>query len=260
MIFWRSSLMLGLLLGAVAQDVSSLPACGQFCVTNVGAQAVANANCNVNHANCYCSRYDFANKVKTCASTQCTSATDIAAVNSYADGYCADAGSGGGGGGGGGGGSTSSTSKSSSPSTSAATSSSKDPTAAPVSSVSSRSSPTPTPVPSGQSTGAKAGIGIGVALGVLAVAGILGALWWLRRRRQPAPHSEMPAAEPTVYHEVDGYQRPSEMEVKQPYPVPPLVHELPHEAPDTSPTGREAEGLPALLPVNGVPPRESPGT
>jgi hypothetical protein len=42
----------------------------------------------------------------------------------------------------------------------------------------------PTHEPGGLSSGAKAGVGVGVTLGVLAIAGVLGALFFLRRRER----------------------------------------------------------------------------
>ncbi|PVH99721.1 hypothetical protein DM02DRAFT_629144 [Periconia macrospinosa] len=190
-----------------AQDVSTIPQCGQYCVNTISAEAVAQANCNVNHANCYCSRYDFANKVESCANTTCTSAADIAVVNGYVKGYCGDAGS------------RANTARASSTTAPAST----NPTSTPTLMSTSVTSPTgaqsaaATPSPntsSGLSTGAKAGIGVGISFGVLALAGLFFALWCTRRKKR---------RQTTQVHEIDASQ------VITALPAKGMITELPAE-------------------------------
>lgn len=244
-----------------------------------------NGPCMPNHANCYCSRADFANGVKTCvkqdAALKCTADGDVNVTAAWVDGYCGDSRSGDGGNSGAPGNRNATVTVASPSSTSTSTSttsSTTSGTAAPVSNLNTPTpSPSPTPIPSlSLSTGAKAGI----AVGVIAVVAIIATLaFFLFRGRQPNKKA------PPIYevenqkrvHEADAITNPSEMDSKdsalfsQPVLVSAPVYELPspggggeseldaedtqrRSAPpnpvlNTSPLGREElvsrDGLPA---------------
>lgn len=191
-----------------------------------------------NHANCYCSRADFANQVKICVKSntalKCTADADINITNVWVDGYCGDSRSGAGGNGGGtgnGNGNRTTTVSSQSGSLSTLTSSSATSgTAAPAS--------TPTSPPLTHSAEISKGAKAGIAIGAVAIVAIMATLaFFLFRSRQ----QNKAKAKPSVYevgdekrvHEVDAVSKPSEMDSKdaalfsQPVPAPVPIYELP---------------------------------
>jgi len=205
---------------ALTQDVSGLPPCGASCVNVASVNAQAQASCNLNHANCYCTRADFITMVKTCVSQQCSSDADKAATNAFATGYCADSKTGTNGPG----------SPSSSSTSHTATSTASGAASHSASSTGTAASATTTPTankPSGLSTGAKAGIGVGAALGGLAILGLL-ALFLLHRRKAPAEPVRPETAEvrdPEKFAIAEDAKEIDD-EPKELYVPPPVVHEL----------------------------------
>lgn len=183
-----------------------------------------------NHANCYCSRADFANQVKICvtsnAALKCTAAADINMTKVWVDGYCGDSRTGSGGNGGGtrnGTGQVSVSSLSGSILTLTASSTTSG-TAAPASTP---ISPTLTPS-SILSTSAKAGIAIGIVVVVTIVATV--AFFLFRSWQRNGPKTASPVYEvgdEQRVHEADGITNPSEMDSKDAALVPVPIYELP---------------------------------
>jgi len=192
----------------LAQNITGLPDCGQYCVNQVTALAVAQAQCNVNHATCYCTRGDFINAVNTCANSQCTSDTDKSIVSAFANGYCGDA-----------------KSNPSSSSTSTGPSSSASPTASQASQTST-STATPSPKSSSSLSG---GAIAGIVIGVVAALIVAGLAFFLIRKRRAAAHT---STDGEYFHEIDASDAAAKKETAEKLDakelwVPPVVHELP---------------------------------
>ncbi|KAF2639103.1 hypothetical protein P280DRAFT_470506, partial [Massarina eburnea CBS 473.64] len=73
---------------ALAQDISSLPQCGQTCITNMLSIATSEFGCGSGDVVCICSKSDFGYGVRDCANEAC-GASDAAKVISYGTTYCA---------------------------------------------------------------------------------------------------------------------------------------------------------------------------
>lgn len=198
-----------------------------------------------NHANCYCSRADFANQVNICVSSnttlKCIADADINITNVWVDGYCGDSrsGAGGNGGGRGNGNGTGTVTVSSQPLT-GSSSSLTSPTLSSTSTTSGTAAPASTSTsPSlihstGLSTGDKAGIAIGVVAAVAIIAAL--AFFLFRSRQRNKAKAVRPVYEvedEKRIHEVHGTTRPFEMDSKdsalfsRPVFPPAPVYELP---------------------------------
>jgi len=75
---------------ALAQDPSTLPACGQTCVSNMLGIATSQFGCAAGDIVCYCSEPNFGYGVRDCSNESC-SAEDAAKVISFGTEYCASA-------------------------------------------------------------------------------------------------------------------------------------------------------------------------
>jgi hypothetical protein len=209
-------------------------------VNQASSVAVSTAHCSVDHANCYCTRGDFVNQVKTCITQHCTSAADQSTVNAFANGYCAgkwnllsclsshrlmaptDA--------------TAASTVSGGPSSSLSSSSYAYPsteTGTKYSTATSNAPAAATSAPSDQlqqkssglSTGAKAGIGAGIPLGLLAIV----LAFFLAWRCKPKNNTSSQLGRENRYE----VERPAigtgseEYAAKELYVPPPVIHELP---------------------------------
>ncbi|PVH88840.1 hypothetical protein DL98DRAFT_622456 [Cadophora sp. DSE1049] len=221
---------IGALCVVLGQDLSTLPACGQTCVTNMLALAPS-LGCSATDAACLCGNVNLAYGVRDCANEACSS-SDAPVVIDFIDSYCADGSS-----------STESsatssvtsvTSRTSSSTTSARESSSTSTTPATTttpSSSSSTSSRLPSPTspatesatsssesssgvssipPSTEtttpstsssssqalSTGAKAGIGAGVGVGVLILCVLIYIMFLLKRSHNSQRYAPREPAQP----------------------------------------------------------------
>ncbi|TLD28054.1 hypothetical protein E2P81_ATG06400 [Venturia nashicola] len=209
-------------------ETSSLPFCGAQCIQQQSQLAKSpNGPCMPNHANCYCSRADFANQVKICvtsnAALKCSAAADIKLTNAWVDGYCGDSRTGTGGNGDGTGSGTGQVSVMLQSGTFSLTS---------TSTTSKIAAPTSTPEfstfsPSVRlSNGTKVGIAIGV-LAIIAVVATLTFFLFRNRQRNKALSPVYEVEDEKRVHEVDGMIEPSEMDSKNSALVSVPIYELP---------------------------------
>jgi len=59
-----------------AQDLSSLPQCGQTCINNMIQIASSQLGCDTGNVDCYCQQPDFGYGVRDCAQEACQSDSD----------------------------------------------------------------------------------------------------------------------------------------------------------------------------------------
>ncbi|KAF2263217.1 CFEM-domain-containing protein [Lojkania enalia] len=75
---------------AVAQDLSSLPQCGQTCISNMLAIANSQFGCSNGDIACYCNTPSFGYGVRDCSNEACPNAADANAVIAFGNAYCAN--------------------------------------------------------------------------------------------------------------------------------------------------------------------------
>ncbi|KYG44027.1 hypothetical protein M433DRAFT_70375 [Acidomyces richmondensis BFW] len=76
---------------AAAQDLSSLPACGQTCINNMIGLAQSQMGCASGDVSCYCSKPDFGYGVRDCSDQACSNSQQAESVISFGSSYCASA-------------------------------------------------------------------------------------------------------------------------------------------------------------------------
>ncbi|KAF2766117.1 CFEM-domain-containing protein, partial [Teratosphaeria nubilosa] len=71
-----------------AQDLSSLPQCGQTCINNMIQIATTEFGCSAGNVTCYCEQPRFGYGVRDCSNEACPSSSDANTAISYGVNYC----------------------------------------------------------------------------------------------------------------------------------------------------------------------------
>ncbi|KAK4963851.1 hypothetical protein LTR66_012614, partial [Elasticomyces elasticus] len=71
----------------VAQDLASLPQCGQQCINNMLQIATSQFGCAPGNVTCYCTNQNFGYGIRDCSNAACTP-DQAASVMSFGASYC----------------------------------------------------------------------------------------------------------------------------------------------------------------------------